>query len=142
MADSTVTIVGNTTRDFELRYTANATPVGTAGVAVNRRWQSDGEWKEETSFFNVVCFGQMAENCAASLTKGSRIIVSGRLQQRSWENDDGDKRSVVEIVADDIGASTRWAEVSIVRNERQKQSSDGGQKQADPESRYVDEEPF
>lgn len=116
------TAVGNATRDVELRYTTGGTAVATFGLACNRRYQRNGEWQEETSFFNVVAWGSLAENAAASILKGARVIVSGRLQQRSWETDQGEKRSVVEIVADDIGPSLRWAQAQIERNER---SSDG-----------------
>ena len=73
-------------------------------MAVNRRWQNrqTNEWEEATSFFDVVCWGTLAENVAQSLTRGSRVIVSGRLDQRSWENQEGEKRSKVEIVADEV----------------------------------------
>ena len=69
-------------------------------LATPRRYQVNGEWQEQVSFFNVVAWGTLGENVAASLTKGTRCIVSGRLEQRSWETQDGDKRSVVEVVAD------------------------------------------
>ena len=111
MADNTVTLVGNITRDPELRYTAGGQANTSFGLAVNRRWQNrqTQEWEERVSFFNVVCWREMAENVAESLAKGSRIVVTGRLEQRSWETENGDKRSVVEITADDIGPSLRWA---------------------------------
>ncbi len=94
MADSTVTIVGNLTRDPELRFTAGGKGVASFGVAVNRRYQVNGEWQEKTSFFNVTAWDQLGENAAASLTKGARIIVSGRLEQREYETKEGEKRSV------------------------------------------------
>ena len=120
MADSTVTIVGNITRDPEIRYTAGGAAKATFGVAVSRRWQNrqSQEWEEQTSFFNVVCWRDMAENVAQSLGKGARVVVTGRLEQRSWETENGDKRSVVEIVADEVGPSLRWATAQIDRNER------------------------
>ena len=85
--------------------------MATFGLAVNRRWQNrqTNEWEEQASFFDVTCWAQMAENVGESLAKGTRVIVTGRLEQRSWETDDGDKRSKVEIVADEIGPSLRWA---------------------------------
>jgi single-strand DNA-binding protein len=92
--------------------------VATCGVAVNFRRQKQGEWEEETSFFNVTVFGEMGENAAESLNKGSRVLITGRLQQRSWETQDGDKRSTVEIVADEIGPSLRWATAEVVKSER------------------------
>ena len=120
MADSTVTIVGNLTRDPEIRYTTGGAAKASFGVAVSRRWQNrqSQEWEEQTSFFNVVCWREMAENVAESIGKGSRVVVTGRLEQRSWETDNGDKRSVVEIVADEVGPSLRWATAQVNRNER------------------------
>ncbi len=120
MADSTVTIVGNVTRDPELRYTPSGAANATFGVAVNRRWrdQQTNDWKEQVSFFDVVCWREMADNVCESLSKGTRVVVTGRLEQRSWEDNDGNKRSKVEIVADEIGPSLRWASAEITRNER------------------------
>ena len=81
-----VTVVGNCTRDPELRFTAGGQAVASFGLAVNRRWQNrqTNEWEEAVSFFDVTCWAQLAENVAESITKGSRLIVSGRLDQRSW----------------------------------------------------------
>ena len=120
MPDSTVTIVGNLTRDPEIRYTTGGAAKASFGVAVSRRWQNrqSQEWEEQTSFFNVVCWREMAENVAESIGKGSRVVVTGRLEQRSWETENGDKRSVVEIVADEVGPSLRWATAKVNRNER------------------------
>ena len=119
MADNTVTVVGNVTRDPEIRYTQGGQANANFGVAVSRRWQSQtNEWEERTSFFNVVCWREMAENVAESIGKGTRVVVTGRLEQRSWETDGGEKRSVVEIVADEVAPSLRWATAEIVRNER------------------------
>src|SRR5437762_8636669 len=120
MADSTVTIVGNLTRDPEIRYTTGGAAKASFGVAVSRRWQTrqSQEWEEQTSFFNVVCWREMAENVSESLGKGARVVVSGRLEQRSWETENGEKRSVIEIVADDVGPSLRWATAQVTRNER------------------------
>ena len=128
MADSTVTIVGNLTRDPEIRYTTGGAAKASFGVAVSRRWQNrqSQEWEEQTSFFNVVCWREMAENVAESLGKGSRVVVTGRLEQRSWETENGEKRSVVEIVADEIGPSLRWATAQITRNERRGGGDFGG----------------
>jgi single-strand DNA-binding protein len=105
MADNSVSIVGNLTRDPELRFTPTGQATATFGVTVNRRWQNrqTQEWEEATSFFDVVCWAGLAENVAQSMTKGARVIVTGRLDQRSWETDDGEKRSKVEIVADEVG---------------------------------------
>lgn len=115
--DNSITIVGNITRDPELRTIASGSDLLTFGVAVNRRWmnRATNEPQEETSFFDVVCWRDLAQNVAASLAKGSRVIVSGRLEQRSWENEQGEKRSKVEIVAEDIGPSLRWARAEVER---------------------------
>jgi single-strand DNA-binding protein len=123
---SNVTIVGNLTRDPELRYTPNGAPVATFGVAVNRRWQNrdSQQWEESTSFFNVTCWRDLAQNVSESLEKGSRVVVSGRLEQRSWETQQGERRSVVEVVADEVGPSLRWATATVNRNERH--TGDGG----------------
>ncbi len=123
---STVTLVGNLTRDPELRFTNSGMAVTTCGMAVNFRRQRNGEWEEETSFFNVTLFGEMGENAAESLSKGSRVLVSGRLQQRSWETQDGDKRSTVEVIADEIGPSLRFATAEVTKTERRE--GGGGQR--------------
>ena len=128
MAGNSVTLVGNLTRDPELRFTPSGQANATFGLAVNRRWQNrqTNDWEEATSFFNVVCWREMAENASESLQKGARIIVTGRLEQRSWETQDGEKRSVVEVVADEIGPSLRWATASITKNERKGGGDFGG----------------
>lgn len=141
MADSTVTIVGNATREPELRFTTGGQAVLALGVAVNRRWQKDGKWEEKVSFFNVTAWGTLAENVAQSVQKGSRIIVTGRLEQREYETREGDKRSTVEIVADEIGPSLRWATAIIEKIARDKPSSGADYSQGGPPS-YGDEEPF
>jgi single-strand DNA-binding protein len=115
-----VTLVGNITRDPELRYTPSGFPRASFGIAVNRQRtdKATNEKIEEVSFFNIVLLGQLAENSAQSLTKGSRVIVTGRLEQRSWETQDGEKKTVVEVVADEVGPSLRWATVQVERNDR------------------------
>ncbi len=127
MSGNTITIIGNVTKDPELRFTASGQATASFGIAVNRRWQNrqTNDWEEQVSFFNVVTWREMAENVAESLHKGSRVIVTGRLEQRSWETPDGDKRSVVDIVADEIGPSLRWATAQVVRNERRPGDNEG-----------------
>jgi single-strand DNA-binding protein len=128
MADNSITIVGNITRDPEIRYTPSGQANANFGVAVNRRWMNrqTNEWEERTSFFNVVCWREMAENVGESLAKGSRVVVTGRLEQRSWENEQGEKRSVVEIVADDIGPSLRFATAKVEKIDRRGGGDFGG----------------
>ena len=123
-SENNVTLVGNLTRDPELRYTTGGRGVASFGLAVNRRYQQNGEWQEDTSFFNVVAWGDLGENAAASLTKGNRLIVTGRLQQRDYETREGEKRNVIEVIADDLGPSLRWAQAQVERIARD--SGDGG----------------
>ena len=128
MPDNTVTVIGNVTRDPELRFTPSGQAIATFGLAVNRRWQNrqTQEWEEQVSFFDVTCWAQLGQNVSDSLNKGARVIVSGRLEQRSWETDQGEKRSKVEIVADEVGPSLRWATAEVTRNERSGPSEGGG----------------
>jgi len=117
---ATTTLIGNLTREPEIRYTRDGQATTTLGVAVNRRWQdrTTREWEESTSFFDVVCWRDLAENVALSLVKGMRVVVTGRLEHRSWEAEDGQHRSRVEIVADDVGPSLRYATAEVQRTER------------------------
>ena len=123
-----VTLVGNITRDPELRFTPTGQATASFGLAVNRRWQNrqTQEWEEATSFFDVVCWREMAENASESLVRGSRVVVTGRLDQRSWENAEGERRSKIEVVADEIGPSLRWATAQVTKNERRGPGGDGG----------------
>lgn len=156
MADSTVTLVGNLTRDPELRFTSGGRGQAQFGLAVSRRYQVNNEWQEQTSFFNIVAWGTLGENAAASLGKGTRVIVTGRLEQRQYETKEGEKRSVVEIIADEIGPSLRWARAEVERIARDGGgssggggggnygggSSGGGGGNRTPDPVYGDEEPF
>ncbi len=95
-----VFLMGNLTRDPELRYTPNGTAVSNLRIAVNRRFRTQsGEVKEETAFVTVVAWGKQAETCTQFLAKGRPIFVEGRLQTRSWETQDGQKRNVLEVRA-------------------------------------------
>jgi single-strand DNA-binding protein len=120
MADNAITIVGNVTRDPELKFLNSGQAALRLSIAVNRRWQNrqTQEWEERVSYFEVQGYGAMAENAANSLVKGARVIVSGRLEQRSWETENGDKRSIVEINADEIGPSLKWATAVVTRTPR------------------------
>jgi single-strand DNA-binding protein len=111
-----VTLTGNLTRDPDIRYTRDGQAQATFAVAVSRHWQNrQNEWEESTSFFDVVCWRDLAENVALSLSKGNRVVVAGRLEQRIWETDQGERRSRIELVADDLGASLRFATVEVTR---------------------------
>ena len=115
MSDNTIMVVGNLTKDPELRFTAGGKGVASFGIAVGRRYQVNGGWQEQTSYFNVTAWGQLGENAAATLTKGSRVIVTGRLEQREYTTREGDKRTAIEVVADELGPSLRWATAQIER---------------------------
>ena len=144
-----VELIGNITRDPELRFTPSGAAVANFGLAVNRRWrnQQTNEWEEQVSFFDVVCWRELAEKVTESLTKGSRVMVSGRLDQRSWETQDGEKRSKVEVVADEVGPSLRWATAQVTKTERRDGGGGGGYNapppaQEPPAGYSDDEEPF
>ena len=144
-----VELIGNITRDPELRFTPSGAAVANFGLAVNRRWrnQQTNEWEEQVSFFDVVCWRELAENVTESLTKGSRVMVSGRLDQRSWETQEGEKRSKVEVVADEVGPSLRWATAQVTKTERRDGGGGGGYSapppaQEPPAGYNDDEEPF
>jgi single-strand DNA-binding protein len=128
MADNTVTLVGNVTDDPELRFTPTGRPVANFTVAVNKRFKdNDGQWQDRLDgFFRCNCWADMAENVAESLTKGTRIVVTGRLQQRQWEDNDGNKRSAFEIQVDEVGPSLRWATASVQKSQRSGGQSQGG----------------
>ncbi|HEY5304143.1 MAG TPA: single-stranded DNA-binding protein [Acidimicrobiales bacterium] len=156
MADNTITVVGNVTRDPELKFLNSGQAALRLSVAVSRRWQNrqTQEWEEKTSFFDVSGYGSMAENAASSLSKGSRIVVTGRMEQRSWETESGEKRNAFEIVADEIAPSLRWATAVVTRTPRGEGAGSGsgsGSGYADrpaparttePTTYAFDEEPF
>ena len=151
MPDNTITIVGNITRDPELKFLNSGQAAVRLSVAVNRRWQNrqTQEWEERVSYFEVTGYGSMAENAANSLAKGNRVIVSGRLEQRSWETENGDKRSIVEINADEIGPSLKWATAVVTRTPRAEGSNfqpserpAAAPRTNEPSSYAFDEEPF
>lgn len=115
-----ITILGNLTRDPELRFTPSGTAVASFGLAVNRNIQNknSGEWETRVDFFNVTTWYKLAENCAESLNKGDRVLVSGRLSQDSWEGKDGQKRSTVRIIANVVAPSLEFASCKIEKNPR------------------------
>ena len=139
--DNTVTIVGNVTRDPELRFTPSGAPVCNFGVAWNMKSKT-GE--DSVSFFDVACWRDLAENVAESITKGMRVVIYGRLDQRSWESQEGERRSKVELVADEVAPSLRWATAEVTRTEFRGDGGSGappGGGQTAP-THPTDEEPF
>ena len=119
-SENQITIVGNLTDDPELRYTPNGAAVVNFSVAVTPRIRDEGgAWKDgDTSFFRVNAWRTLAENAAESLTRGARVLVVGRLRQRSWETPEGERRSVVEIEADELGPSLKWATAKVEKQVR------------------------
>lgn len=112
-----ITFIGNLTDDPELRFTQGGTPVASLRVASNRRWTgNDGQQQEETTYLNVNCWRDLAENVGESLSKGDRVVVIGRVKVRSYENKEGQTVWTTEIEADEIAPSLRWAQAKIERN--------------------------
>jgi single-strand DNA-binding protein len=118
--DNQVMIVGNVTRDPELRYTPNGAALVKFGVAVSRRVRDEsGQWKDaDTSFFDVTAWRTLAENVAESIAQGSRVVVVGRLRTNSWETPEGERRSKVEIEAEEVAPSLKWATAKVERQGR------------------------
>ena len=97
-----VILIGNLTRNPELRYTPSGTPVANFGLAVNRRFRQADDQKEEVCYIDIVVFGKQAEHCGQYLSKGDGAVVDGRLQQRRWETEDGQRRSKHEVIAQSV----------------------------------------
>ena len=128
-SDNCITLVGNITDDPELRFTPSGSAVANFTIAVNRRFKNQsGAWEDKLDgFFKCNCWRDMAENVAESLQKGMRVMVVGRLQQRSWDDQEGNKRSAFEIQVDEVGPSLRWATASVQKSQRSGQQGGGGQ---------------
>jgi single-strand DNA-binding protein len=133
MSENSVTLVGNLTDDPELRFTAQGAAVANFRIAVSKRIKDPqtNEWKDgDTSFFRINVWRQLAENVAESLTRGTRVVVTGTLKMRQWETQEGEKRSVVEVEATEVGPSLKWATAKIEKASRQSQggaaASSGG----------------
>jgi single-strand DNA-binding protein len=123
MADTHVTIAGNLTDDPELKHTPNGNMVANFRLAVTARVRDGEGWRDgDTSFFRVNVWRQLAEHVTDSLAKGDRAVVIGRLKSRSWETPEGERRSVVEVEADEVAPSLRWA---IAKPERTANGSKG-----------------
>ena len=146
MSENAVTLVGNLTEDPELRYTAQGAAVANFRIAVSKRIRDaqTNEWKDgETSFFRINVWRQLAENVAESLTRGTRVVVTGTLRMRQWETQEGEKRSVVEIEATDVGPSLKFA---TAKPEKANRSGGGASQGAgsdwSPEPQVAEEVPF
>lgn len=142
-------LIGNLTRDPELRFTPNGTPVASFSIAVNKRTQNkqSGEWENDADFFNVVAWFKLAENVAESLNKGDRVIISGRLSQESWDDKQGQKRTTYRIIANVVAPSLEFASCRIEKNARIESQMPGvsgvGESGADAEIDFDNEDiPF
>ena len=117
--DTFVTVVGNLTDDPELRFTPNGHAVANFRLAVTSRVREGDAWKDgDTSFFRINAWRGLAENLTETLTKGTRVIVTGKLRNRSWETDGGEQRTVTEIEADELGPSLKFATAKVERANR------------------------
>lgn len=126
--ETTITVIGNLTSDPELRFTPSGSAVANFTIASTPRTfdRASNEWKDgETLFLRAAVWREAAENVAESLTKGMRVIVSGRLKCRSYETKEGEKRTVIELEVDEIGPSLRYANAKI--NRTQRSAAQGGQ---------------
>jgi single-strand DNA-binding protein len=133
MADTHVTISGNLTDDPELKYTPNGAPVANFRVAVTARVRDGETWRDgDTSYFRVNCWRQLAEHVTDSLSKGDRAVILGRLRSRSWETPEGDRRSVVEVAADEVAPSLRWAIAKPQRTAKNGDANKAGQFNDEP----------
>jgi single-strand DNA-binding protein len=132
-----VILMGNLTKDPEIRYTPSGTPVANFRLAVNNRYKQGEEFKEEVCFIDIVVFGKQAENCGQYLSKGQGVIVDGRLQERRWETEDGVKRSKHEVVAQTVRFMGRR------QGAPSEKSGMGGETVSEPEAEVVDNDvPF
>jgi single-strand DNA-binding protein len=144
-ADNHTTIVGILVEDPEVRFTNTGIAVTNLRVAVTQRIHQDGQWRDgETSFFKVNVWRGQAEHLADSLGKGDRVMVTGRLRQRSWETPDGEKRSVAEIEADEVGASLKFATAKVERTSQRGDGdrTQGRERQAERGGDFNDPPPF
>ena len=119
MPDTFVALVGNLTDDPDLRFTPNGAAVANFRLAVTPRVKDGDTWRDgETSFFRINAWRDLAENATESLAKGTRVVVLGRLRARSWETPEGERRSVVEVEADEVAPSLKWATATVERTSR------------------------
>jgi single-strand DNA-binding protein len=114
-------LLGNLTRDPEIKYTNEGTAIVEMGIAVNKKWKdNNGGDMEIVDFFNISAWNSLAENCANTLKKGDRVMISGHLNLRSWENKEGKKYNIININADVIGASLEFSSLKILDKKNKK----------------------
>ncbi len=129
-----VILIGNLTKDPEIRYTPNGTAVASFRLAVNRRYKQGEEFKEEVCYIDIVVFGKQAENCGQYLNKGSGVIIEGRLQERRWDTEDGQKRSKHEVVAQTVRFLPKRQESAVGGQMMADKSASSGEPAATPGS--------
>ena len=140
--ETTITVIGNLTNDPELRFTPSGSAVANFTVASTPRTfdRQSNEWKDgETLFLRASIWREAAENVAETLTKGMRVIITGRLKSRSYETKEGEKRTVIELEVDEIGPSLRYANAKVQRTARSGQGSGGAGQAAGPSSPAADD---
>lgn len=137
-----VTLRGRMVRDPEMRFTANGKPLTRFSVVTSRRFKNEhtGEWEDrDTTFWDCVAFGQLAENIAESLLKGTAVIVSGNAASEEWETKDGEKRRSMKVIAEDVAPSLKFASAKVNRAERR---SEGQQTRNEDPWSGDDQPPF
>jgi single-strand DNA-binding protein len=138
-----VILIGNLTRDPEIRYTPQGTPVTNFSLALNRKYKAGEELREEVSYFDIVVFGKQAETSSQYLSKGSSVLIDGRLQQRRWEDKDtGQKRSKVEVVAENVRFMPKRAQTGEPTGAGGGRAGSGYESEAPPPEITDDEVPF
>ena len=115
---NSINVVGNLTGDPELRFTQSGTAMVSGSIASNRRYQVNGEWQEQTSYFNFTAWRELAENIASTMSKGMRVVATGRMEQKDWTDKDGNKRTSYDLVLDEIGPSLRWATAVVTKTDK------------------------
>lgn len=143
--DNTVIIVGNLTDDPELRYTPAGVPVASCRVAVNRRTfnRETNSWDDRLDgYFTVIVWRGYAENIAETLRKGNRVLVTGRLSSRSYEDKEGQTRWVTEVQADEVCPSLRWATAKLTKVNRDSKSDGAASRPSAPPDLTDDDVPF
>lgn len=145
--DNAVTLIGNVTRDPEIKFIPSGAAVVEFGIAINKRVKDGDEWVDgDPQFYDVKAWRNLAENVAETIHKGMRVIVHGELEFRQWETDDGEKRSKVAVVATAVGPDLTWATASVSRNEKgDRKPAKPAAKKAAPKAEPEDpfgEEPF
>ena len=133
MPDTHVTITGNLTDDPEVTFTGSGQAVCNFRLAVTPRVKDGDSWRDgDTSFFRITAWRQLAEHIGDSLSKGDRVLVTGQLRMRAWETPEGDKRSVVEVTAEEAGPSLKWATAKPERASKADNGKPAGQFNDDP----------